>query len=173
MYHYGDVLQPWLTTTGHIASRPMATSFNLVLNSDGEQPPDQRRERRESLQARENGGMGMTQRGAKRIKREKGDEQARCRDREPSTAVLSETTGEKAATASTPRRSERRGGYAPLPFGARRLFFPEPGTEPHLSARRLTIEAVHTSPPIYRCENFLSPSEVPIICKHPLGSVAE
>ena len=40
MYHYGDVLQPWLTTAGHIASRPMATSFNLVLNSDGEQPPN-------------------------------------------------------------------------------------------------------------------------------------
>ena len=40
MYHYGDVLQPWLTTADHIASRPMATSFNLVLNSDGEQPPN-------------------------------------------------------------------------------------------------------------------------------------
>ena len=39
MYRYGDVLQPWLTTAGHIASRPLATSFNLVLNSDGEQPP--------------------------------------------------------------------------------------------------------------------------------------
>ena len=35
------MLQPWLTTAGHIASRPMATSFNLVLNSDGEQPPNQ------------------------------------------------------------------------------------------------------------------------------------
>ena len=39
VYHYGDVLQTVATTTGHIASRSMATSFNLVLKSDGEQPP--------------------------------------------------------------------------------------------------------------------------------------
>ena len=49
MYHYGDVLQPWLTTAGHIASRPMATSFNLVLNSDGEQPPDLADQRRQEV----------------------------------------------------------------------------------------------------------------------------